>query len=81
MVGGGGGGGGVDGWFFFLLQRKKKKKEVKSRMWSEDWCVTMFSIHLGRLLWMSCPEHAAVEGQAYDSADRLACRVYYSHHK
>ena len=50
-------------------------------MWSEDWCVTMFSIHLGRLLWMSCPEHAAVEGQAYDSADRLACRVYYSHHK
>ena len=39
-------------------------------MGSRDWNVSMFHIHLRKLLWLYCPGHAGVKGN--DRADRLA---------
>jgi len=39
-------------------------------MGSPDWHVSMFDIHLRKLLWVYCPGHAGVKGN--DRADRLA---------
>ena len=43
--------------------------KVKSGTGSPDWHVSMFDIHLQKLPWMCCPEHAEVKGN--DRADRL----------
>ena len=43
--------------------------KVKSGMGSPDWHVSMFNIHLRRILWVYCPGHARVKGN--DRADRL----------
>ena len=45
------------------------KLAIKSEKWP-DWHVSMFDIHLLKLLWMYCPGHAGVKGN--DRADRLA---------
>ena len=45
-------------------------QKVKSGMGSPDWNVSMVDIHLQKLLWVYCPEHAGVKGN--DQADRLA---------
>ena len=42
-------------------------------MGSPDWHVSMFDIHLGRLLWVYCSGHAGVKGN--DRAERLAGEV------
>ena len=42
---------------------------TKSGMGSPDWHVSMFNIHLRRILWVYCPGHAGVTGN--DRADRL----------
>ena len=42
----------------------------KSGTGSPDWPVSMFDIHLRRILWMYCPGHAGVKGN--NRADRLA---------
>ena len=39
-------------------------------MGSPDWNVSMVDIHLQKLLWVCCPGHAGVKGNA--RADRLA---------
>ena len=39
-------------------------------MGSPDWHVSMFDIHLRRILWVYCSGHAGVKGN--DRADRLA---------
>ena len=39
-------------------------------MGSPDWNVSMVDIHLQKLLWVYCPEHAGVKGN--DRADGLA---------
>ena len=44
-------------------------QKVKSEMRSPDWHVSVFIIHLRRILWVYCPEHAVVKGN--DRADRL----------
>jgi ribonuclease HI len=45
-------------------------QKVKSGMGSPDWHVSMFDIHLRKILWVYCPGHAGVKGN--DRADRLA---------
>ena len=45
-------------------------QKVKSGMESPGWHVSMFDIHLRRILWVYCPGHAGVKGN--DWADRLA---------
>ena len=47
-------------------------------MGSPDWHVSMFDIHLGRLLWVYCPGHAAVKGN--DRVDRLAGGMHLFRH-
>ena len=37
-------------------------QKVKSGMGSPDWNVSMFDIHLQKLLWVYCPGHAGVKG-------------------
>ena len=44
-------------------------QKVKSGMGSPIWNVSMVDIHLRKLLWVYCPEHAGVKGK--DRADRL----------
>ena len=44
-------------------------QKVKNGMGSPDWNVSMVDIHLRKLLWVYCPEHAGVKGK--DRADRL----------
>ena len=43
---------------------------MKCGMGSSDWHVSMFHIHLRKLLWVYCPGHAGMKGN--DRADRLA---------
>ena len=50
--------------FMSLLQK------VKNGMGSPDWHVSVFDIHLQKLLWIHCPGHAGVKRN--DRADRLA---------
>ena len=47
-----------------------QKKREKKKMGSPHWHVSMFSIHLQKLLRLDCPGHAGVKGS--DQADRLA---------
>ena len=46
-------------------------QKVKSGMGSSDWHVSMFDIHLRKILWVICPGHAGVK-RGNDRADRLA---------
>ena len=45
-------------------------QKVKSGMGSPDWHVSMFNIHLRKVIWEYCPGHAGVNGN--DRADELA---------
>ena len=44
--------------------------KVKNGMGSPDWPVSMYDIHLRRILWVYCPEHAGVKENGI--ADGLA---------
>ena len=40
----------------------KSEPATKSGMGSPDWHVSVFDIHLRKLLWVYCPGHAGVKG-------------------
>ena len=51
-------------------------QKVKWEMGIPDWNVSMVDLHLLKLLWVYCPEHAGVKGN--NRADRLADKATLS---
>ena len=47
-----------------LIDSMSLLQKVKSGMGSPDWNVSMVDIHLWKLLWVYCPGHAGVNGNA-----------------